>query len=141
MHRTQVSNTVIEYADQFGSTNRPERKLIEKRLRQAEPRELFEGLFNIFMLKNDEKSYIRQQNAGVILYKLKPRLLIDLKTKIRMCLQTWDASVEELPFYFAERCGKEKVLQALNELQKEQLSEREKASLDTFFYWLDKVEN
>lgn len=141
MYRTQVSNIVIEYADQFGSSNRPERKVIEKSLRQVEPQELFEGLFSIFLLENDNKSYIRQQNAGVILYKLKPRLFIDLKQKIRMCLHTWDVSVEELPLYFAEQCGKTRVLKVLEQLNTEPLSKREKAGLKTFAYWLGLVES
>ncbi|OCQ23756.1 hypothetical protein A7985_07395 [Pseudoalteromonas luteoviolacea] len=141
MNRTHVSNIVIEYADKFGPTNRPERKVIEKSLRQVEPLELFEGLFSIFLLESDEKSYIRQQNAGVILYKLKPRVLIDLKTKIRMCLQTWDVSVEELPLYFVERCGKGRVLEVIEKLKAEPLSERERLSLSIFTSWLGEVES
>ncbi|MBQ4810277.1 hypothetical protein J8M20_02970 [Pseudoalteromonas luteoviolacea] len=141
MHRAHVSNIVIEYADQFGPTNRPERKVIEKSLKQVEPLELFEGLFSIFLLESDEKSYIRQQNAGAILYKLKPRVLIDLKAKIRMCLQTWDVSVEELPLYFAERCEKGRVLEVTEKLKAEPLSERERLSLSIFTSWLGEVEN
>lgn len=138
MKRQDVSRIVIEYADQFGPTNRPERKTIEKSLRSVESGELFEGLYALFLLENDEYSYIRQQNAGFILYKLKPKTFINIKERIRLCLSTWDVSVEELPYYLADQVGKTKVLEVLNELRGESLTEREIAALDTFDYWLEK---
>lgn len=139
MDRQEVFELVATYADQFGPTNRPERKDIEKQLKSVEHSELFEGLFSLFLLENSPYSYIRQQNAGVILYKLKPKVHFDLKQRIKMCLATWDLSVEELPYYMAEKCGSSRVLQVIDELRSEELSEREKVALDTFVYWLDKL--
>ncbi|TLU59457.1 hypothetical protein FE810_16945 [Thalassotalea litorea] len=138
MDRKEITKAVVEYADEFGPTNRPERKAVEKLLRNVKHSELFEGLFTLFLLEDGPNTYTRQQNAGVILYKLKPKVYIDLKQRIRLSLKTWNVSVEEWPFYLVEKCGKDRVLEVLDELAKERLSDRERSGMETFSYWLKK---
>jgi hypothetical protein len=141
MDRNEVAKLVIEYADQYGPTNRPERKAVEKELKSTDGDELFKGLFSLFLLENDRYSYIRQQNAGVILYKLKPKAFFDLKERIRSCLSTWDASVEELPLYFSEKCGKHSVLEVIGDLKSEELSETERNALGSFMWSINIQKN
>ena len=140
MNREEVSEIVCEYADVFGPTNRPERKKVEARLRYIDKIELFEGLYALFLLPDGLKTYARQQNAGVILYKLKPRVHLELKQRIRILLDTWNPSVEQLPFYLTEKCGTIRMLKVLDELKLEPLKERERAALDTLTYWVKRHE-
>lgn len=141
MDRNEVAKLVIEYSDQYGPTNRPERKAVEKELNSANGGELFEGLYSLFLLKNDRRSYVRQQNAGAILCKLKPKAFFDLKERIKSCLATWDVSVEELPLYFSENCGKQRVREVIEDLKSEELSEAEQNALGSFLWSINIPKN
>lgn len=136
MDSSEISELVIKYADEFGPTNRPERKEVECQLRGLPHQELFEGLFSIFLMEPNCRSYARQQNAGSILSKLYPKISINLREKVRLCLATWDASVEELPQFLVKRCGKARIQSVIEELEKSALSERERVALDSFKYWI-----
>lgn len=54
---------------------------------------------------------------------------------MRLCLDTYDVSVEELPWYLCSLVGKERVLALLEELTIESITENERDSLDTMIYW------
>jgi hypothetical protein len=55
---------------------------------------------------------------------------------IRHALTGWEVSVEELPWYLAIVCGEDAVWEALQTLDAEPLSNRERNVLHTFRYWL-----
>src|SRR5688572_1563322 len=107
-------------------------------LRKRNPEEVFEILYFIVIDNGrpPEKKMWDQEWAGSLLFELQPICPIDPKIAIYTILKHYDFSVEEIPWYFADILGKEKVLSILNELELEQLSEYEIQSLNTFRYWL-----
>lgn len=88
-----------------------------------------------------QQSFSRQKNAGVMLYKIKPQAKLEPLEMLRLCLPTWNVSVEELIFYFVEKCGKKDMELALRQLKLSALSERELAALESMQYWFEKHES
>ena len=135
MNRIEIYDKVIESADKHGSTNPQIIKHLRASFRRVEAKELFEGLFKVF-LNTDGDKFNRQQLSGKLLHKIQPRTFIDLADVIKSCLDTWDVSVEELPFYFRDVCGIERVVKAFNIIRVANLNENEINSLETMEWWL-----
>ena len=139
MNKEDVSKLVISFSDTFGSTNRTKQSELEKQLRKAKSLPLFEGLFSIFLMQPSEHSFARQQNAGVMLLKIKPKVKLKPFEMLRLCLPTWNVSVEELVFYFVEKCGTNEIESVLNKLRRSSLTEREVDALKSMYYWFEKA--
>ena len=77
-----------------------------------------------------------QEYAGRLLLAVSPPCHKPLPVAIRGLLATFDPSVEQIPFYFAEKFGRSAVLETLDGLLVEDLSDRERGNLRTFGYWL-----
>jgi hypothetical protein len=112
----------------------------------------WQGLRNLMLiLKNEDSDIILnalleiffeddlfqyQCAAGGLLWKLKPKYNRNLPNDIRRTLQGWDVSIEELPWYFAEAIGIEKVKSVVESLLAEPLEEIERKRAETYLYWL-----
>ena len=135
LSRYQVKDKVVHSADKYGSTNPQQLKQLRLVLDKCEKEELFEGLYSVFLEEN-ENYFQRQQLAGNLLYSLKPRLRLKLYDVIKNCLNTYNLSIEELPWYLSELCGRNRVLEVIDKISSEELSDREIESLNTFKFWL-----
>jgi hypothetical protein len=115
-------------------------KLVDKKrfrqwlevLRQRPTDEVFEALIGVFCQRN----YFAQQCAGELLLELNPPCPVPAQEAIRRVLPTWNASVEEVPLYFAGCMGLEAFRAALEDIEFEVSSERERRAIDTFRYWI-----
>jgi hypothetical protein len=78
-----------------------------------------------------------QETLAKHLFEMKPRGTGELIGLIRGSLAGWNASVEQLPFYFRDTYGSKEVELALNSLDSETgLSESEREAMRAFRYWL-----
>ncbi|WLQ15163.1 hypothetical protein O5O45_04360 [Hahella aquimaris] len=135
MNQDEIRQLIIQSADTRGFTDRLLIKELRAQLAPCAPSELFEGLYSLFL--SDESNYRdRQELAGRLLYKLYPRLRLDLRRVIKDCLATYYISVEQLPQYLVLLCGIERVVMVVNELAATELTERERISLNVFKFWL-----
>ena len=139
-NKDTIFEKVIEVADKYGPRNPQQIKQFNTILRKCDKTEVFEGLYRVFLFDDSPKKFERQQLAGVLLFKTKPRVHVDLAERISLLLETWDVSVEEVPWYFAELCGVEKVNIAIGKVRNYTLSKNERTALDTIEWWLSKYD-
>ena len=135
-HHEDIYAKVIISADRFGGNNFQQVKQLIFWLSKCKPQEVFEGLFKIFLL--EDKYLQRQELAGNLLFQIKPKAKFNLLEKLFSCLETYNLSVEELPWYFVDIFGKEYVLNTLNIINnKNFLSNKAKRSLETIKWWVN----
>src|ERR1700754_2492714 len=105
------------------------------KLKKEDSEIVLDGLLGIFFGTSRE-NFRCQGAAGGLLWKLKPEYKRNLRDDIRRSLQTWDVSVEELPWYFAEVVGVDRVRDEVKSLLTETLDERSRKAAETYLYWL-----
>ena len=105
------------------------------KLKKEDSEKVLDGLLGVFF-GSSENNYRGQAAAGGLLWKLKPEYKRNLREDIRRSLQTWDVSVEELPWYFAEAIGIDKVRDEVKSLLAESLDETSRKVAETYLYWL-----
>jgi len=106
-------------------------------LRQRPEDEVFDALIGVFCnVDREDKYFVAQEYAGRILLALKPPCSRDIQDVIKRTLATWDLSVEQLPWYFAEIVGLEAVLRVLDVLDTQVSSQQERDAIRTFPFWL-----
>lgn len=103
------------------------------KLKKEDSDTVLDGLLGVFFLDN---GFRYQAAAGGLLWKLKPTYKRNLREDIRQSLRTWDVSVEELPWYFAEAVGIESVRNEVKAILNEPLEEMESRVAKTYLYWL-----
>ena len=135
MNRDDIRNKVIEVAEKYRAANTQQIKQLSLVLKKCDPEEVFFGLYSVFLISG-ENSYIKQQLAGVLLSKVRPRLFINLSEVIKDCLDTWNVSVEELPHYLRDLCGLNRVAEAIGKVRLTNLNQNEIQRLNTIEYWL-----
>ena len=107
------------------------------RLRKENPETVTRALIGVFFDESrTETSFKDQQAAGGILWKLKPKYKGNLRDDIRSSLKNWNVSVEELPWYFAEIMGIDRVRDEVNSILRETLDEISRKKAQTYLYWL-----
>jgi hypothetical protein len=105
------------------------------KLKKENFKKVLDALLGTFFFKGN--NYFRVQvGAGGLLWKVKPKYERNLREDIKRSLQNWDVSVEELPWYFAEVTGIEKVREEIKSLLTETLDETSRKKAETYFYWL-----
>ena len=135
----QISNKVIRSADRFGPSNTQQLKQLNFSLSKCEPQEVFDGLIQIFT--NAHPNFVaRQSLAGYLLFEIKPQANFDIKNTLIKILPFYELSVEELPYYLVSQLSLEIVKEEVNNIEIEQLSNKEKRALDTINYWLRNYE-
>lgn len=135
--RQAIAKEIFSIADTVGSRDAKQLKQLRKKLGALNQRELFEGLFLVFLDQSDStKQFERQQLAGRLLYMLRPPCPYDPKDAIRMTIDNFNVSVEELPWYLAVIFGKDKVTDAIGDLKALPLEENERTGLKSFEYWI-----
>jgi hypothetical protein len=105
------------------------------KLKTEDSEKVLDALLGIFF--GSSNNHFRGQSAaGGLLWKLKPKYERNLREDIKRSLQTWDVSIEELPWYFAEAIGIEKVRDEIESLLTETLDETSRKRAETYLYWL-----
>ena len=135
MNSSEIHNKIVFVADKYGSRNPQQFKQLKQLLSKCNKEDVFSGCYSVFLEEN-EGYFERQQLAGRLLYALKPKLELNLKNVVRKCLNTYNLSIEELPWYLRDLVGKERLLSIIKELEECGLSDREQISLRTFQFWL-----
>lgn len=72
-------------------------------------------------------------------FKIKFKVKLELLEMFRVCFLIWDVSVEELVFYFVEKCGKEEIGIVLEKFKFFLLFECELVVLESMYFWFEKV--
>lgn len=103
---------------------------------------VFEVLYGIFTDPARLDSRFRdQQIAGRHLRAMNPPCPIELDEAISGLLSTWDLSVEEVPWYFANTFSKDAVLQALERIESgSDRDDSELRAIKTWRFWLSPSE-
>jgi hypothetical protein len=137
MNRELIHDRIVAVAERFGSGNTQECKLLAKQLAACDSAEVVDGILLVFSRSNaGESNYQKQQLAGRMLAKLKPKAPVDLKSTLEAVLPAYNPSIEELPLFLAERCGEGAVLQALRRLEAGGEDPRRQAAAKTMRWWL-----
>lgn len=105
------------------------------KLKKEDSGKVLDALLGIFFDSRDN-CFSAQAAAGGLLWKLKPAYTRNLQEDIRRSLQHWNVSVEELPWYFAEVVGIEKMREEVKLVLTETLDEISQKSAEAYLYWL-----
>ena len=134
MNRKEIFEKLLFIADKHGSRNPQQLKLLKRTFSTYDKNEVFEGCLEVFKL-SQPNSFERQQLSGRMLYAIRPKIHFKLEEVLRPCLEHYDVSVEELPWYFCSLMGNERVLDVVKKMEQEVLSEKERINLETFGFW------
>ncbi|MCY6488709.1 hypothetical protein [Leptolyngbya sp. GGD] len=105
------------------------------KLKKEDPGKVLDALLGVFVDSRDNY-FSAQTAAGGLLWKLKPAYTRNLREDIRRSLQHWDVSIEELPWYFAEVIGIEKVREEVKLVLAEPVDELSQKRAEAYLYWL-----
>jgi hypothetical protein len=95
---------------------------------------IVEGIIKVFEIENrPDKLYQDQEFAGTIVRTINPKSQKDLEGFLKRTLDNWDKSVEELPFWFRDNYGLEKVKNTFNKVG---WAESQRDKLETMKFWL-----
>ena len=137
MNRRQIFEKVVDSADRFGPRNPQQSKLFGSLLNKCSHEEVLHGLLAVFIeCPIDEKHFVRQELAGRLLEKMKPSFRFELEGTLRAVLPTYNLSIEQLPQHFARIHGLSKVIAMLDQVARDDLTDRERISVKTMRWWL-----
>jgi len=140
MLREEIKNLVVERAKKYGPNNPQQIEQLSFVLGKADPEEFFYGLYDVFLTVSGQ-DYESQGLAGKLLFRVKPKLYLELVPLLTNILENWNVSVEELPFYFRDLCGINVVAKAIGSINTADLNETQLNGLDTMKWWLRLTNN
>ncbi|HUF62017.1 MAG TPA: hypothetical protein VMN36_08075 [Verrucomicrobiales bacterium] len=121
---------------QLVSDGRWKRRHLESLRKEFGEQALFDALFSAFT-QEPQVPHREQEPPAKYLLQLRPQSEGDLPTLIRRTLRGWNLSIEELPFYFRDTSGIDRVRDALQTIESEEaLDETEKKAIATYRFWL-----
>lgn len=130
-----ITDRIVDTADRYSPSNLQQLKQLHTALCHAVPHEVYFGLMGTFLIPR----FGPQEVAGRLLIGIKPSPREPLETTIRNILGTWNLSVEQLPWYLADKFGVSEVLSSLAKLESEdKRTEQELVAIGTFRFWLPK---
>jgi len=136
--RQQITEKVCKSADKYGFSNPQQLKQLAFSCEKSEDREVFFGLFPFFYDPNlQENFFSRQELAGKILYKVKSECPLDIDGALYAAPGQWEVSVEELPWYFCSKFGRDKVQQFITELMPDIVDDRLREKYKTMLFWVE----
>jgi hypothetical protein len=137
LDRATIASLVSGSAERYGGDSARELEDLVSVLGNAQPLEVFWGLYQNFTTQPvASRRYQQQALAGSLLLRLRPPCPLPACEAIRNVLGGWEVSVEELPWYLALACGEDAIWNAMTELEAEPLNDRERLTLHIFRYWL-----
>lgn len=137
MNSTEIYFKVVDSADRFGAANPQQLEFLCSVLSKCESNALSVALVDVFA-KNEaiKTSFERQELAGRLLEKLKPKCFLVLTDVIRSTISHWDVSVEQFPRYLAYVYGKAALISALENKLENEADEKIKHALKTMRWWI-----
>jgi hypothetical protein len=108
------------------------RQLI-KILTKVDHEVIVDGVIKVFETNRPNSFYQDQEFAGRVLTTIKPKSERDLKEVLERTLPTWNKSIEQLPFWFRDNYGLEKVRDTFNS---NTWPDHEKEQVETMRFWL-----
>jgi hypothetical protein len=137
MNSTEIYFKVVDSADRFGAANPQQLEFLCSVLSKCESDALSVALIDVFAKCGVIKtSFERQELAGRILEKLKPKCFLVLTDIIRSTIPHWDVSVEQFPRYLAHVYGKAILIVALENKLENESDEKIKHALKTMRWWI-----
>jgi len=137
MNRTDVAQLVRDSAARFGDRNPQQLRQLKDRLSKAASIEVARGLLDVFASgESPPQGSPAQELAGALLAVTEPVAPNELQTYIRAVLPRYELSVEQLPLFLARAVGTKRVLETLEHIELEKLSEGERKASETMRFWL-----
>jgi hypothetical protein len=110
---------------------------LRMKLQSLPANDRFDSLLGLFTETCGADTYTDQEVAGRLLVDVMPECHRSLDDVLKSVSSTWNVSVEQLPYYLAEKFGRETVIDAATTMAKNLPSEsRESRALDTITWWL-----
>jgi hypothetical protein len=103
-------------------------------MRQLDDDELFRLLFPL--ATSGQWECPMAFSAALLLHEIKPACPIACKDALRGLFGNWDVSIEEVPWYLRDVFGRQRLLEVVQEMLREPLTDQEKSRLRTVGYWL-----
>ena len=129
----EIFEKVIISSEKFGYRNPQQANQLFFTLSKCNQQAVLEALFRIFY--SEAYYFTAQELAGRLLLDIKPKGLVSLKEILYPCLETYNLSVEELPYYIVDVYGYEEFETVLKNLESTKLSERQIRSINTMLWW------
>ncbi|WP_428243528.1 hypothetical protein [Gynuella sp.] len=116
-NRHKIQEKVLKSADKHGHDNPQQLRQLVFSCGKSEDSEVFFGLFPFFYDPSLQENFVsRQELAGKVLYKVKPSCPLKIDGALYAAPGLWEASVEELPWYFCSIFGKSQVQNFITDL-------------------------
>lgn len=136
MESNEITSAIVNFANKYGLGHSAEFKLLYNSITSSPKRERYLGIMGVFGRDIRDNKVMVQTFAGRLLLKISPKPIESCEEAIFRLLPYWDVSAEEVIFYLREKFGKPEVIKSAKSLQNGQVSERNKALLDSVIYWL-----
>ena len=108
-----------------------------RNLKAVDDAVVYDGLIRVFRETGlNQTGFNRQEIAGTLLALRRPNPQEELQDIISNCIDYWDVSIEQFPWYLCLVFGREKFISVVHEM----MSHMDPKSmthkhLDTFLYW------
>ena len=139
MNREHIRADVVETARRFGYRNPQEGKRLERIVTRTELPEAVHGLLAVFTEPTGSSSVSNEQELAGRLLAVLPALpaeSVPLDAVLRAALPHYDRSVEQFPCYLARVHGDSQVIERLDALLQEHLTDGQRAAAETMAWWL-----
>jgi len=132
-----IKNEIFISADKYDSLGDLRIRQLIRILSKVDDEMIVEGVIKVFETSSRQNTLMLDQKfGGKILKQLKPKSEVELELLAKRTLGNWNKSVEELPLWFFENYGYEKVKKMFTKIDNPNISEIEKDKLKTMKFWL-----
>jgi hypothetical protein len=128
-----VKTEILNSSDKADEVSDLRIRQLIKILDKVDQEIIVEGVIKVFETNRPDSLYQDQEFAGLVLITINPKSQKDLKEILKRTLSTWDKSVEQLPFWFRDNYGLEKVRDTFDNIE---LTDKEKDKIETMKFWL-----
>jgi hypothetical protein len=94
---------------------------------------IVDGVIKVFETNRPDSLYQDQEFAGRILATINPKSKRELNGILKRTLWGWDKSGEQLPLWFRDNYGLDKVLEAPDNID---VADHERQNIETMKFWL-----
>jgi hypothetical protein len=107
---------------------------VREQLRGLGEEQRFEVLFRVAVMDQDDAP---ASAAAILLRELSPNCPISCEEAVRAMLESWDTSLEEIPFYLAARFGSALIRKTVRSIEQNKIIDARRQRLRTVDYWMD----
>ncbi|MBK1829037.1 hypothetical protein [Haloferula rosea] len=140
MTADEVAESTSKLAGRYEEHWRDDQKIrhFSQQLRPVPDAAVFDGLFRYFRQSgHGDPGMLRQEVAGSLLFFRAPEPTIPLDQILLECMETYNLSIEQLPWYLSRHFGRDRFRVEVDTLlSSTSLSERSTKSLETLLYWI-----